>query len=360
MKFHCVIFAVLLSQLDLISIANGANIDMYVTSTTMVAVNKDLSNTYGLKFCVKSDQGIIVTFSELQGTYTPYHRYTVDLAPAAPDGSLIRSIAASSVSARNYESGFVDFTQPVCFWTTWADNWYFVGKGDWGQNLIMNYRNKTQTTQFFGGMFLNVRSATPAAQAYVTIIDEAISKADAQTKSAATLAGDQVYAGPVTDPSNPNAPTTFTVTTTSGAPYQDVGYDLTGATSTWFTCTVSFNLYNCWVALCDKNNPDPNTNCYEFNAYRYEYAFSFGKGIGKTLLFNLNNYGFVQYPNDTPKKFWISWMAGVISIGTGDTTGVGTVLTWKDPTPININQAKIMSKDVGSTWTLATRYQATN
>jgi len=351
MKLLCLIAVVLLSLSAIISLADGADIDMYISSSSRVAVNKDLSSTYGMKFCVRSDHGIILTFVPKQGVYTAFFRYLVEVGNTDPDWTNIRPLASSSVDARSYQTGLVNFDTSVCFWTIWLNNWYFVGTGSvWGQQLLMNYRNLSQAA--LGGVFAQTKLS--GQQAYLTIIDESISQADAQTATASALYVPQTFAGPVKKTSDPNEVTTVTVTTTSGGAYKDLGISLSGFTSLSMKVTTNSQLFGAYILLYDKNNVDLVNRAYEINPYRYRCAFSLGKGMNKTMTYNINNYGMDS--SATEQTFWVSWADGRYAAGMGDTTGVGTVVAWDDSNPVPINAVMIKSKDMDVTFTIAKRY----
>jgi len=347
----CIVGLVLLFLLNIITVSDGANIDMFVNNVTKISVNKDLSTTYGLKFCVRSDHGILLTFVPQNGVYNMFFRYQVEVGNTDPDWTCGRGLASSSTQGKNYQTGLVDFTTPVCFWTIWYQNWYFLGLGDWGQKLLWNYRNLTQTP--FGGVFASTKAN--GQNAYLTVIDEPISAADAQTKAQSSLYVPQSYAGPVATTTDPNEVTTVPVVTVSGAPYVDLNIDLSTRKAISFTITVNSMYFGGYVALYDKNNADFVNSAYEFNPFRYGYLFSFG-GVDKPITYNLNNYGNTPVVNGTVKTVWLSWLNARFAAGMGDTVGVNTVLAWDDPNPRVINGIKIKSKDVNVNWTIPKVY----
>jgi len=353
MKLNRAILEVFFCQLAVFAIIKAANIEMYVNSATKVAVDLDLTNTFGLKFCIRSDHGLLLTFQETKGVYNPFKRYQVEIGDSS-DKNCIRAIPASSVQARNYYTDTVDFVNAVCFWTTWADNWYFVGKGtDFGQNLMMNYKNQTQTP--IGGLFVQTKAA--GQQAYLTIIDQTITKADAQSKAASTLAVTQWYAGPISLTNQVDEITTTTITTTAGAAYQDLGIDATKWTGFSFKATSNTQLFGPYIAVGNKDVDFTNT-AVEFNMGRYQAAYSIGKGIDQTTTFNLNNKDFTPTPNGTVYEYWISWASGRFAAGPGSTVGVNTVVAWDNPSALTVNCIKIRSKDMPVTWTIPNRYYA--
>jgi hypothetical protein len=342
MKFLCLSVVVVLFTIN--SVANGADLEMFVNSTTRVQVEKDLSNTYGLKFCLRSDRGIVLSLAPTYGVWDQQKRYTFEIGNKN-DWTCIRPTAVANVGARSYETGLVNFDQEQCFWSIWADNWYFVGKGSvWGEHLLINYRNQSQSP--LAGLWVN----TLSGQAYLRILDETISKADALSKAALSLYVPPTYAGP-----SGSEPTTVSVTTTSGAAYQTLPIDLTGVTDLSMSITPHNTSYGAYVALYDNNNPDP-LNGYELNPYRYQFSFNFGKGIGKQLISNSNNYNYATYPFGTFKQFWMSWKNGKIAFGMGETTGDQTVIAWDDPSPLTVNSIKILSKDINIDWKIPRRF----
>jgi len=353
MKLCFILCAVFFSQLDLFPLANGADLTMYINSSTKVSVNKDLSSTYGLKFCVRSDNGIVLTFGHTQGVYDPLVRYQLQISTTDVDKTCIRPKPASSVAARNYRTDLVDFTNGVCFWTIWANNWYFVGLGTvWGEGLLMNYRNLTQQT--IGGVYAQTK--INGQQAYLTLVDESITQSDALTKTASSIAVAQVYAGPVATTNDPNEVTVNTITTTAGGAYQDLGINVGSVSYISFTITTDPVSYGAYIALCDTNNPNFQTQAYEFNPYRYQCMFTVGQGVDQTMTTNLNDYNCAQSATDTERTVWISWANGRLAAGMGSTTGIGTVVAW-DVTSLNpINCIKIKSKDINVTWKIPKRY----
>jgi len=180
MKFYCLSVAVLLCHLALNSIADGADIEMYVTTSAMVQVPRDISNTYGIKFCVRAQTGIVMNLAPTYGSFDISHRFSFEVGTTYPNNSLIRPQPTTSVGARNYEPALVNFDHERCFWALWPDCWYFVGKGSvWGEQPLMNYRNVTQSK--FAGLWVNTNLNS---QAYLKIIDENISKEQAQAMGA--------------------------------------------------------------------------------------------------------------------------------------------------------------------------------
>jgi len=357
MKIHCMLFATLLSGLAIISIANGANIELYVNTSQLVQVPRDISNTYGFKFCIRSAKGASFSLAPTYGVYDQAHRFTFEIGAPGPNFTIIRPSPTSQYSSKNLEKDLVNINQDSCFWVLWPDNHYYVGKGSvWGEKPLMYYRNASQSS--FAGLWVN---ANKNIEAYVTILDEIISKADAQAAGALSLYVPATYAGPVKKTNSPNEVTTVSVTTAAGAPYQTLPIDLSGVKEISMSITPDSTKYGALIALCDRNNPDTANSCYEFNPYRYQFMFTQAKGIGisKMMQENSNAYDYYtigSYPYGTYKQFWLSWKNGRIAAGMGETTGEQTVLSWDDATPFTVNSVMIMSNDILMNWKIPQRY----
>jgi len=158
----------------------------------------------------------------------------------------------------------------------------------------------------------------------------------------------QTYLGPKKT-TDPNEVTTVSVTTVSDAAYQPLDIDLTGVTGISMAVTPHNTSVGALIAVYDKNNPD-QTIAYEFNPLKSQMTFAAGKAIGKIYCQNSNVYGYVPVPFGTFKSFWLSWENGRIAAGEGETTGVNTILSCDDPTPLVVNSIKIMSKGINANW----------
>jgi len=342
---------VLLSVLALTSLSNGANLDMFVSTSTRTLVDKDLSNTYGLKFCLRSDQGIVLTFTKDKGVYDPYVRYQAEVGKNTPDFNVLRYLAASSVAARNYRTDLVDFTQTQCFWTMWLHDWYMFGSGSvWGENLLMNFKNVTETT--FGGLYVNTKFS---GQAYVTFIDEILSQADAQTYQTSAMYIPQAFAGPVQSSDLTQLPT-FTAATATGGAYQPVNCDLTGSDYISFSVTTNYYMEGGYIGFYDVNDANYLNNACWVNPFRYQFAFMIGTGADVPRDYNLNAKAYVPAPDGTAMTAWVYWKNGRFSAGMGDTVGVNPVVLDQFICSRPVNRMMIKSKDMPVAWTFAKRY----